>query len=57
MKTNDHVFKKIIEEICPVKQLIHTIKIRKLAHFVYTIRHESLHKVIVQCFVEGKRRQ
>ena len=38
-----------------VEPLLSTIIKRKLAHFA--IRYESLHKVIMQGFVEGKRRQ
>ena len=47
----------LIEVIGSVEPLLSTIKIRKLAHFGHTIRHEYLHKVIMQCFVERKRRQ
>ena len=56
-KPNDYVFKKIIEAIGSVEPLLSTIKRRKLAHFGHTIRHESLHKVIMKGFIEGKRKQ
>ena len=53
---NNYVFKIIIEAICSVEPLLSTIKRRLLAHFGHTIRHKSLHKLIMQGFVEGKRR-
>ena len=57
-KTDDYVIKKIIEAIGYVEAiLLSTIKRSKLAHFDHTIRYESLHKVMMQVFVEGKRRQ
>ena len=56
-KTNDYLFKILIEAIGYVEPLISTIKRRKLAHFCHTIRHKSFHKVIMQGFVQGKRRQ
>ena len=57
MKTINYVFKKMIESIGSVEPLLSTIKRRKLAHVGHTIRHEYLLKLIMQCFVEGKRRQ
>ena len=51
------MFSKNYEEIGSVEPLLSLIKRWKLAHFGHTIRHESLHKVIMQGFVEGKRRQ
>ena len=56
-KTNDNVFKIIIEAIGYVKPLLSTIKRRKLYHFSHTIRHESIHKLIMQGFIELNRRQ
>ena len=56
-KTNDYVIKKSIETIGSVDSLLSTIKRRKFAHFCHTIRYESPHRVIMQGFVEGKRRQ
>ena len=56
-KINDYVFKKIIEAIGSVEPLLSTIKRKKLVPFGHTIRNESLHKVIMKGFVEGKRRQ
>ena len=51
------MFKTIVEVIGSVEPLLSTVKRRKLAHFGHTMRHESLHKLITQGFVEGKRRR
>ena len=51
---NDYVFNTIIESIGSVKPLLSTMKRMNLAHVGHTIRHESLHKLNIQGFVEGK---
>ena len=48
---NDYIFKTIIEEIISVEPLLSTIKRRKLAHIGHIVRHEYLHKLIMQGFV------
>ena len=42
--------------IGPVASLITIIKKRKLKHQKYTMRDGSLHKIIVQGFVDGRRK-
>ena len=51
-KTNEYVKKRI----GPVDSLLKIIKKRKLKHYGHTMRHNTLHKLIMQGFVDGKRR-
>ena len=55
-KTNNYVFKTIIEAIGSVEPLLSTIKRLKLAHFGHTIRYESLQKVSMQMFCVRKEK-
>ena len=56
-KTNVFVYNTIEEIVGKIEHILTTIKRRKMSYFGNVMRHDSLHKTILQGSLRGKRRR